>query len=55
MFYVIAGTLSARLNEDWRDAVRGSYVIIPGGTPHTFENRGSIPAGFHILQFAGRI
>src|SRR5277367_7093132 len=40
VFYVIAGTLSVRLNEDWRDAARGSYVIIPGGTPHTFENRG---------------
>jgi mannose-6-phosphate isomerase-like protein (cupin superfamily) len=36
VFYVIAGTLSVRLNEDWRNATKGSYIIIPGGTPHTF-------------------
>ena len=53
VFYVIAGTLSVRLNEDCRDAARGSYVIIPGGTPHTFENRGSIPAGFISFNSPG--
>jgi quercetin dioxygenase-like cupin family protein len=41
VFYVIVGTLSVRLNENWRDAAARSYVVIPGGTPHTFENRGS--------------
>jgi hypothetical protein len=29
VFYVIAGTLSIRLNEDWRDAAKGGYVVIP--------------------------
>jgi quercetin dioxygenase-like cupin family protein len=52
-FYVIAGTLSVRLDEDWHDAAKGSYVIIPGGTPHTFENRGLVPAGFISFNSPG--
>jgi quercetin dioxygenase-like cupin family protein len=53
VFYVIVGTLSVRLNENWRDAAAGSYVVIPGGTPHTFENRGSAPAGFISFNSPG--
>jgi mannose-6-phosphate isomerase-like protein (cupin superfamily) len=53
VFYVIAGTLSVRLGEDWRDAANGSYVVIPGGTPHTFENRGSVPTGFISFNSPG--
>jgi hypothetical protein len=45
VFYVIAGTLSVRLNEDWRDAARGSYVIIPSvGGPSNGVRRRSGPA-----------
>ena len=44
VFYV-AGTLSVRLNEDWRDAARGSYVIIPSvGGPSNGVRRRSGPA-----------
>ena len=53
VFYVIAGTLSVRLDDDWRDAANGSYVVIPGGTPHTFENRGSVPTGFISFNSPG--
>ena len=53
VFYVIVGTLSVRLNENWGDAAAGSYVVIPGGTPHTFENRGSAPAGFVSFNSPG--
>ena len=53
LFYVIAGTLSVRLDDDWRDAANGSYVVIPGGTPHTFENRGSVPTGFISFNSPG--
>jgi mannose-6-phosphate isomerase-like protein (cupin superfamily) len=53
VFYVIAGTLSVRLGEDWRDAANRSYVVIPGGTPHTFENRGSVPTGFISFNSPG--
>jgi quercetin dioxygenase-like cupin family protein len=53
VFYVIAGTLSVRLDDDWRDAANGSYVVISGGTPHTFENRGSDPTGFISFNSPG--
>ena len=53
VFYVIAGTLSVRLDDDWRDAANGSYVVIPGRTPHTFENRGSVPTGFISFNSPG--
>ena len=53
VFYVIAGTLSVRLDEDWRSATKGSYIIIPAGTPHTFENRGAVPTGFISFNSPG--
>jgi mannose-6-phosphate isomerase-like protein (cupin superfamily) len=53
VFYVIAGTLSVRLDDDWRHAANRSYVVIPGGTPHTFENRGSVPTGFISFNSPG--
>lgn len=32
VFFVIAGTLSLRVNDDWTHVTKGTYVIIPGGT-----------------------
>ena len=46
VFYVIAGTLSLRVNDDWSHVPKGTYVVIPGGTPHSFENQGSVSSGF---------
>jgi quercetin dioxygenase-like cupin family protein len=46
VFFVIAGTLSLRVNDDWTHVTKGTYEIIPGGTPHSFENQGSVHAGF---------
>ena len=46
MFFVIAGTLSLRVNDDWTHVTKGTYAIIPGGTSHSFENQGSVHAGF---------
>ena len=46
VFYVIAGTLSVRTNDDWSHATQGTYVVIPGGALHDFENRGPVPAAF---------
>lgn len=55
LFYVLAGTVSLLIDGQWSDAARGSYVLIPGGVPHAFENRGgeecrfisiNVPAGF---------
>ena len=53
VFYVIAGILSVRINEDWSHAAKGTYVIIPGGTPHCFENQGSIASGFICFNSPG--
>jgi quercetin dioxygenase-like cupin family protein len=55
VFYVIAGTLSLRTNDDddWFEAAPGSYVVIPGGTPHTFENQGSVRTGFISFNAPG--
>jgi mannose-6-phosphate isomerase-like protein (cupin superfamily) len=53
VFYVIAGTLSLFLSNDWVHAAPGTYVVIPGETPHTFENQGSVPAGFISFNSPG--
>jgi quercetin dioxygenase-like cupin family protein len=53
VFYVVAGTLNICINDDWYDAMKGSYVLIPGGTPHTFENRGAATAGFISFNSPG--
>lgn len=46
VFHVIAGTLSVYVKDEWRHVAKGGYVVIPGGTPHTFENQGTERAGF---------
>lgn len=45
-FCVIEGTLDLCLDGTWVAVGQGSHVLIPGGTPHTFENRGDERAGF---------
>ncbi|MGH7023660.1 MAG: cupin domain-containing protein [Caulobacteraceae bacterium] len=53
VFYVIAGTLSVLLGDRWLDAAAGAYAVIPAGTPHSFENRGSVRAGFIAFTSPG--
>ncbi len=53
VFYVIAGTLSVRVNDAWSHVSKGGYVVIPGGTPHDFENQGSVPSGFIVFNSPG--
>src|SRR6516164_3997626 len=50
LFYVIEGTMSVLVGDLWVDAPRGSFVLIPGGVAHDFENRGSARAG--VLNFS---
>lgn len=49
-FYVIEGTMSILLDDRWIDAPRGSFVLVPGGTTHSFENRSARRAG--VLNFS---
>jgi mannose-6-phosphate isomerase-like protein (cupin superfamily) len=50
VFYVIEGTMSIFVDGKWTDAPKGSFVLVPGGTTHDFENRGDARAG--LLNFS---
>lgn len=50
VFYVLAGTMSFLVQGEWVDAGAGSFVLIPGGQTHDFENRGLVRAG--VLNFS---
>ena len=50
VFYVIEGTMSILLGDRWIDAPRGSFVLVPGGMTHDFENRSGSRAG--VLNFS---
>ena len=45
MFFVLEGTLSFLVGEEWVDAPAGSFILVPGGVTHTFDNRGDTRAG----------
>ncbi len=45
VFYVLEGTMSFFLQDTWLDAPAGTFVLVPGGVTHTFENRGDTRAG----------
>lgn len=49
VFYVVDGIASILLGEIWVDAPRGSFLRIPAGMIHDFENRASEPMG--LLNF----
>ena len=42
---MLEGTMSFLAGEKWIDAPRGSFLRIPAGTTHDFENRGDTRAG----------
>ncbi|HYW56010.1 MAG TPA: cupin domain-containing protein [Polaromonas sp.] len=45
VFYVIEGVMSFFVNGAWIDATKGSFVLVPGGSTHDFENRSASRAG----------
>lgn len=49
-FYVLEGVMSFLVNGAWIDAAKGSFVLVPGGSTHDFENRSAARAG--ILNFS---
>jgi mannose-6-phosphate isomerase-like protein (cupin superfamily) len=53
VFYVIEGTVSLLIDGHWTHAERGSYALIPGGTPHNFENHGAVRCGFLSINVPG--
>lgn len=50
LFYVIAGTMSILIGEQWIDAQPGAFILVPAGVRHDFENRGAQRAG--VLNFS---
>ena len=46
VFYMLEGTMSFLIGDEWIDADKGSFVIAPGGTTHDFQNRSTARAGF---------
>ncbi len=52
-FYVLEGTISFLIGEDWVDCVQGSFVLAPAGVPHDFQNRGSARAGVLNISAPG--
>lgn len=53
VFYVIEGTMSLLVGDEWVQAQKGSFVLIPGGTTHDFENRSDRRAG--VLNFSNGV
>ena len=53
VFYVIEGTMSILVDKEWIDATPNSFVLIPGGVTHDFENRGDVRAGLLNLSIPG--
>ncbi|HSC89774.1 MAG TPA: cupin domain-containing protein [Polyangiaceae bacterium] len=53
VFFVLEGTMSFLLGDEWVDAPKGSFVLAPGGVVHDFENRSDGRAGALNLSFPG--
>lgn len=50
VFYVIEGTMSFFIKDKWVDAPKGTFVLVPGGETHNFENHSEQRAG--VLNFS---
>lgn len=53
IFYVIEGTMSVLVGDDWVDAGVGSFVRAPAGTTHDFANRTDRRAGVLNIYIPG--
>lgn len=53
VFYVLAGTMSVMVGDQWTDAPAGSFIMVPGNMTHDFENRGSERAGMLNVSAPG--
>lgn len=53
VFYALAGTMSVLVGSEWIEASTGSFVMVPGGVTHDFENRGAERAGVLNISAPG--
>jgi len=42
--------MAVLVGDHWVDAAKGSFVLVPGGVTHDFENRSAVRAG--VLNFS---
>jgi mannose-6-phosphate isomerase-like protein (cupin superfamily) len=49
MYVVLEGTFRFKLGERIEPAPQGSFVFIPRGTPHCFQNVGDTPGRFLVM------
>jgi quercetin dioxygenase-like cupin family protein len=48
-WYVLGGELRFRLGDELAAAPTGTFVFVPRGTPHCFQNAGETPARILVL------
>lgn len=53
VFFMLGGTMTFLLGEEWLEAAGGSFVLVPGGVTHAFENRSDTRAGFLNISAPG--
>ena len=53
VFYVLEGTMTFLLGDEWLDAPAGSFVLVPGGLTHDFDNRSDARAGMLNVSAPG--
>ncbi len=52
-FYVLEGTMSFLMGDEWVDCPPGSFVLAPGGVTHDFQNSGDVRAGVLNISAPG--
>jgi mannose-6-phosphate isomerase-like protein (cupin superfamily) len=53
VFYILAGTMHMMIGDEWIKASAGTFVLVPGNTPHNFENRSDERAGMLNVSAPG--
>jgi mannose-6-phosphate isomerase-like protein (cupin superfamily) len=53
VFFILEGTMHVRVADEWFEAAAGSFVLVPGDTPHDFENRSDLRAGMLNVSAPG--
>ena len=53
VFLVTEGVMSLLVGGEWVDAPVGTFVLVPGGVTHDFENRGDRPATVLTISTPG--
>jgi quercetin dioxygenase-like cupin family protein len=55
LFYVLEGTVSFLVGEEWMDACKGSFIRLPVNTTHSFTNKTDKKSRISQLQNAWRL